>query len=91
MKLKEYLEREERSARWMATKIGCHYLTILNVIKGKGSLRISTAKRIEEFTKKEVTVAEMHIAPHRCPACKRIMSRGIKQVKNDVVKNEDQD
>ncbi len=87
MKLKEYLEKEERSIRWLAKKIGCHYNTVYNGLYGYTMMRPAIAKKIEEYTKGAVKVKDLIDEPPCCPTCKRILRRKDYNVKKDIVVN----
>lgn len=92
MDLKEYLIKEERTVKWFAKKVGCHYQTLHNIIKGKTMARPSLCDRIKDFTNGEV-----HINPppsRICPHCHQPLKRRLRtlpqtqiNVKKDVVEN----
>lgn len=92
MNLKEYLKREERSVKWLARKIECHYQTLNNIIKGKCLARPSLVDKIHKFTNGEVTIEP---PPNKiCPHCLQPLKRRLRslpkqkiEVKKDVVDN----
>ncbi len=92
MDLKEYLIREQRSIRWFASKIGCHYQTLHKIMQGKCMARPSLCDKIKEFTNGEVKIKPPpnKICPHcQLPLKRRLRTLSQKQidVKKDIVSN----
>jgi len=92
MNLKQYLKREERSVPWLAKKLGCHYQTLHNIIKGRAMARPSLIDKIVKFTDGEVTIDPP--IGRFCPHCEQPLKRWVRnapqkdtEVKKDIVEN----
>lgn len=59
MKLKAYLEKENRKQRWLEEHLKRHKQTISLYVRGAAAIPYQDAKLIEILTKGEVTMAEM--------------------------------
>lgn len=74
MKLREWLDKEKISTKYMAKVLDIHSNHLYLILKGERFPGYHLAKNIEEVTKGEVTVDEIirkDVPRPRCPCCGR--------------------